>query len=747
MTTIRFIFLVFLFSQLPAFAQNLVPNPGFEEVVDYNFSGIFWNDRLNEPYLPISYCIQNGDQYLLSPNCTYKHKLLNWYTKSFWFRAINLKAHRQTEEGNFPIIYDLPQEQPLEGDGAFSIRAYTLYEGDTNTRTKPLNDNGYYGYINNTLRSPLEAGKKYYIEFFVKFYTHRSDLLQYYPSQIGMLFSDDIRPYTNQELTSLKNSGGFLQEKLGKQIKREASVSSLPNRFYGVNQEWQRVCGFYTAKGGEQYIAIGNFNQNELWYYSPEFGVIDVRDFSYDHNDKIETYGDLLIDNVRVEEYKPGMFFEESENGEIKVCERSLPYQLSLADSFDTYSWQNGSQEKTIPITESGNYEVTLDAFGCMITDSVEIVVEQNLQEDIKDTLLCPQQLPFTTSSTAADSIRWSNGNTNIQTQYNQAGKHWVMLNNSCGTQTDTFHLAVIDTSEFKIPFSKKILFCGGNEIDTTLHLPTYFNSVRWEDGDTSHHKQFTDTTSYAVNLSNRCIDTLFLFSIENYPENFSLADTFRCQGVPLLFPISEDYTSYYWNTGDTTSNINPMKSGDYFLTVTTPCGQWNDSLYIEVIPTQQKTIYDDTLTCKLGTPNSITFSLTHANWDSIQWYTGSSDSTITITQPGKIYVKVKNRCLTRVDTAHIIDCPADLNYTVNAPNIITPNGDNKNECFKIQHYNITIETLTIYSRYGVLANQTKSDSWCPPSNISSGMYYYLLTFKTPSNTTEHIKGWLMVQE
>lgn len=744
-TTYRFIFSVFLFTQSITFAQNLVPNPGFEEVADYNFSGIFWNEQLNEPYTPISYCLQNNSEYLPYPRCTYTHKLLHWYTRSFNFRTVNLKAYQQTEEGNKPIVYDLPQEQPLEGYGAFNIRPYTVYHGHELATTNPVNE--YYGYLNNTLKVSLKAGKQYYVEFYVKFYTHRSDLLQYFPSQIGVLFSNDIRPYTNQEITSLKNSGLFLEEVLGKQIKRQASLSSLPNRFYGVKQEWQRVCGFYTAKGGEQYIAIGNFNQNELWYYSPEFGVIDVRDFPYDLNDKVETFGDLMIDNVRIKEYKPGMFFEESENGDIKVCESELPYQLSLVDSFDTYSWKNGSQEKTIPITESGKYGVTLDAYGCMITDSIEVVIEEPLQVDIKDTLLCPQQLPFPVSSSVADSIRWSNGSTNIQTQYNQAGKHWVMLNNSCGTQTDTFHLAVIDTSAYKIPFSKKILFCDGEEIDTTLYLPTYFNSVRWEDGDTSHYKQFMDTTSYAVNLSNRCIDTLFHFSIENYPENFSLADTFRCEGIPLTFPISEDYISYQWNTGDTASTIYPSTSGQYNLTASTPCGQWSDSLDITFIPLQKETIKDDTLLCIKGNPTPLVFSLSPSIWDSILWHNGSIDSSLAITEAGVISVTVKNRCQTRADSAQITPCDPDLDYTVTAPNIITPNGDGKNECFTIEYYNITIESLSIYSRYGKLTDQVQADTWCPPSTITSGMYYYLLTFKTPANTTEYLKGWILVQE
>ncbi len=742
----RFIFLFFLLVNFRVLAQNLVPNPGFEEVIDYNFSGILWDVRLNEPYTPLSYCTQNYNDYILHKNCTYKHKLLNWYTRSFNFNPINLKAYRQTvDEGNQPIIYDLPHEQPLRGNGAFNISEYSIYNGYKTAKNNPVQQS--YTYLNNTLKSPLIAGKKYYVEFFVKFYTFQSDTLYYFPSEIGLLFSNDIKPFTNQELTALQNSDIYLAETLSKQIKRPASISSLPNRFYGIKEEWQRVCGFYTAQGGEKYIAIGNFNQNELWYYSPSFGVVNVRNFPYEMNDQVTTYGDLMIDNVRVEEYKPGMFFKEAENGIIKVCENSLPYQLSLVDSFDTYSWQNGSQEKTIPITESGNYEVTLDAFGCYITDSVEVVVEQSLNENIQDTLLCPQQFPFIVSSTATDSLRWSNGSTSTHAQYNQAGKHWVILENSCGIQTDTFQLAVIDTSKFDIPFSKKILFCDGNEIDTTLQIPSYFNSVKWEDGDTSHHKQFTDTLSFSVNIINTCIDTTFDFSLAYYPKDISLTDTFSCEGVRLQLPFSKDYTSYEWNTGDTTAAIYPTTSGLYYLTVATPCGQWSDSLDIRFISLQKKTLKDDTLLCIKGSPSPLVFSLSPSIWDSILWHNGSIDSSLTITEAGVIGVTVKNRCQTRTDSAQIIPCDPDLDYTVTAPNIITPNGDGKNECFTIECYNITIESLSIYSRYGKLMGQVQADSWCPPSTITSGMYYYLLTFKTPANTTEYLKGWIVVQE
>jgi gliding motility-associated-like protein len=80
-------------------------------------------------------------------------------------------------------------------------------------------------------------------------------------------------------------------------------------------------------------------------------------------------------------------------------------------------------------------------------------------------------------------------------------------------------------------------------------------------------------------------------------------------------------------------------------------------------------------------------------------------------------------------------------------PNIITPNGDGKNETFFLAARNVTpllgVEgyKLEIYNRWGKSVYQSSNyrNDWGP--GIATGLYYYLLT--SPFGHT--CKGWIQV--
>jgi gliding motility-associated-like protein len=72
-------------------------------------------------------------------------------------------------------------------------------------------------------------------------------------------------------------------------------------------------------------------------------------------------------------------------------------------------------------------------------------------------------------------------------------------------------------------------------------------------------------------------------------------------------------------------------------------------------------------------------------------------------------------------------------------PNVITPNGDGKNDCFVFDDMpegscsNAFID-ITVFNRWGkqVFYTQTKSYNWCP-TDVSSGYYYYVIRYSQKS--------------
>ncbi|HSZ25988.1 MAG TPA: gliding motility-associated C-terminal domain-containing protein, partial [Cytophagaceae bacterium] len=83
----------------------------------------------------------------------------------------------------------------------------------------------------------------------------------------------------------------------------------------------------------------------------------------------------------------------------------------------------------------------------------------------------------------------------------------------------------------------------------------------------------------------------------------------------------------------------------------------------------------------------------------------------------------------------------------IHPPNLITPNGDNLNDCFYIPNMppdNCTyiFKSVEIYSRWGekVFHSSSRNFQWCPSDYFSDGIYYFGIDL-----TAKYIKGWLQI--
>jgi hypothetical protein len=79
-------------------------------------------------------------------------------------------------------------------------------------------------------------------------------------------------------------------------------------------------------------------------------------------------------------------------------------------------------------------------------------------------------------------------------------------------------------------------------------------------------------------------------------------------------------------------------------------------------------------------------------------------------------------------------------------PNLVTPNDDNKNDCFYIPNLppdNCTykFKSIEIYNRWGsrIYTSTSRDFKWCP-KDFSDGIYYYGIDL-----TAKYIKGWVEV--
>jgi gliding motility-associated-like protein len=80
-------------------------------------------------------------------------------------------------------------------------------------------------------------------------------------------------------------------------------------------------------------------------------------------------------------------------------------------------------------------------------------------------------------------------------------------------------------------------------------------------------------------------------------------------------------------------------------------------------------------------------------------------------------------------------------------PNVITPNGDGRNDTFEIQGLGKFVSNrIVIFNRYGdhVLERDNYGNDWDAPGQVA-GTYYYVLVVTDAQGKTSEFKGWIQV--
>jgi len=207
------------------FCQNLVPNPGFDDLVDCPFAlgqvsfAAPWVSATNGS--PDLYNECSSDEQLKVPNA-----------------------------GHWVDSYQVPRS----GSGY----AYVMSYNNNNSASGSV---GNSEYIEAPLKAPMQKGESYYLEFYVSpdyTPTHKWG----YTDAIGMALSDtfyykELKAMEALQLNPvIENSGTVITDTLN----------------------WTKVSGCYTAKGEEKFVIIGNFRNTDetlVEFVNPTFPFVN----------------------------------------------------------------------------------------------------------------------------------------------------------------------------------------------------------------------------------------------------------------------------------------------------------------------------------------------------------------------------------------------------------------------------------------------------------------------------------------
>ena len=331
-----------------------------------------------------------------------------------------------------------------------------------------------------------------------------------------------------------------------------------------------------------------------------------------------------------------------SANGPTTFCQGS---NVTLtASTGSSYLWSNGATTKSITVSSSGTFSVTVTSGTCSGTSAPKTVTVNSLPNATitanGPTTFCAGGSVVLTSSTG-NSYLWSNGATTKSITVTTAGSYFVTVSNSsCSATSASIVVTVNSTPTATITASGATTFCPGGSVTLTASTGS---SYLWSNGKTTKSITVSTAGSYSVTVSNgscSATSTPTVVAVTNNPTatiTASGATTF-CAGGSVTLTASTG-SSYLWSNGKTTKSITVSTAGSYSVTVSNgSCSATSTPTVVSVnsIPTATITVSGST-----NLTQGQTVTLTASSASSYLWSNGATTQSITVSAAGSYYVTV----------------------------------------------------------------------------------------------------------
>ncbi|MCB9304848.1 MAG: hypothetical protein H6566_29820 [Lewinellaceae bacterium] len=323
---------------------------------------------------------------------------------------------------------------------------------------------------------------------------------------------------------------------------------------------------------------------------------------------------------------------------------------MLTADEGDTYLWSNDATMRSITVSTSGSYTVTVtNAGGCpQASLPVEVTVVPPPTASIAPAgvvTVC-ENSPAVLTASPANAYLWNTGATTPSISVTEAGGYWVTVTNAVGC-TAVSAVTIVEfvpapTAMVSPPGPVEI--CQGNSaVLTASPASTYL----WNTGATTPSITVTEAGPYRVTVTttNGCsaVSEATMVAVLPLPTAAITPDgeVEFCQGSSVTL-TANPANAYAWSTGETTPSITVSAPGEYVLTVTSGAGCTavsEPATLIEVpAPVATITPVGDLEFCEGG---SVVLQASQA--DSYLWSTEETSQVIVADAGGDYSVTVTN--------------------------------------------------------------------------------------------------------
>jgi gliding motility-associated-like protein len=446
--------------------------------------------------------------------------------------------------------------------------------------------------------------------------------------------------------------------------------------------------------------------------------------------------------------------------GPTTFCDGSSVTLSSSAGS--TYLWSNGANTASINITASGSYSVQVtNASGCQSALTPPVVVIVNALPATPTissggpTTFCDGDKVTLTSSAEAGYL-WSNSATSQSINVTTAGSYTVQVTNASGCQSASSVATIVTVNPLPgiptVTTDGPTTFCEGDTVTLTSSVGI---SYLWSNGETFQSIPVSTAGTYTVKVTNEsgCLSSAsgsVTIVVNTLPVVTTGNNGPVCTGSALnLIGSPAGMKVYYWSGPDEFSSLlqNPIvtdsatldMAGTYTLIVANADGCTNTATQNIVVNAAPVAVAgpDQDLKFTFNTQMNAELSLSETGEWSLISGSGKIDdihsptsivNNLSIGENKFIWKVLNGKCEDTSEVKIIV-------YDVFVPSVITPNGDGKNDDFKISEFSGKVE-LIIFNRWGNEEYRSENyiNDWNGRNNkgveLPNDTYFYILKFE-----------------
>jgi gliding motility-associated-like protein len=447
-------------------------------------------------------------------------------------------------------------------------------------------------------------------------------------------------------------------------------------------------------------------------------------------------------------------------SGPTTFCDGGNVTLTSSAES--NYLWSNGAITPSLNITASGSYAVQVtNAYGCQSALSAAINVTVNAVP-VTPTITAGGPTTFcdgssaTLTSSEETIYLWSNGATTPSINITSSGSYTVQVSNASGCQSAASVATIVTVNALPgtptITAESPTTFCDGDVV-TLASSPGM--DYLWSNGATTQSVDIITAGNYTVQVSNAngcksAPSVPTVVTVNALPVTTAKNNGPVCAGTALnLTGGPAGMTVYYWTGPDDFTSLiqNPSVSdsatldmtGTYTLVVANTNGCTNtasQNIVVNVAPVavpgpdqELKFTFETQMNAELSSDETGEWSLISGSGHISDVHSPTTRITGLSIGENKFLWKVLNGSCE--DTAEV----KITVQNVFVPSVITPNGDGRNDYFKISEFTGKAE-LIIVNRWGneEYSSNNYLNDWDGRNNRGSKLpedtYFYILKFE-----------------